>query len=159
MNQSLDIPGLFLPAHLRLGQGNWDDYRHAVETICQLKGIDHHLDRFIFEVDPKLPHAEREEAYEERRKNDALCMAIITLNIKDFARYGIPAHPGTHPGGVWHKLVKMHTQRPWWEALIGRLFGWMRRPTYLEVVLLVLLVWSLWLHLATSTEISGRQRW
>ncbi|KAI0819140.1 hypothetical protein BC628DRAFT_1342399 [Trametes gibbosa] len=73
MNEHIEIPGLFLPQRLRLGSTNWPEYRHAYPT-----------------------RDERTKAPNEWLKEEDLCKAIITLNVKDFPRYNIRAGPDYH---------------------------------------------------------------
>ena len=132
---------LFFPAHLRLGPTNWREYRHTVETICRLYGVEHHL--FSDYLEGEFDSLEEERAaQEEWDREQALCKAIITLNIKNFPEYSIEAGYRVYARYVWDQLVRMHTRPSWWKTL----FGWARPPTRLEILLFVLLLASLWLH-------------
>ncbi|KAH9857308.1 hypothetical protein C2E23DRAFT_720799, partial [Lenzites betulinus] len=119
-------------------------YRHAVETICCLHGVEQNLE-FLADWATESPTLsgtpDGGQAREEWLRREDLCKAIITLNVKDFPRYGIRAGPHCHASVVWRKLVEMHTKkRSWWEML----FGWMRPFTALEKVLLMVILACLW---------------
>ncbi|KAI0794067.1 hypothetical protein C8Q74DRAFT_1193958 [Fomes fomentarius] len=106
MNQDMDIPAVFLPEHLRLGLTNWAEYKHAIETACALTGW---------------------------QRQDALCQAIITLNVRDFPRLGISAGKAVPARDVWAALVALHTPKKRWWTIFKP--DWARPLTRLEWVL------------------------
>ncbi|KAI0369176.1 hypothetical protein BV20DRAFT_946567, partial [Pilatotrama ljubarskyi] len=133
-------------------------FRHAIETISSLHGVGDNLNHQQMWPQPlrgcPISQEEMDERDEWQRK-DELCKAVITLNIKDFPRYGIPAGKNTHANVVWKQLVQMHTKkRRCWEVL----FGWVRPLTGLEKGLLVLVVALLWLHTLTVAEVRVTSR-
>ncbi|KAI0358059.1 hypothetical protein OH77DRAFT_1238918 [Trametes cingulata] len=152
MDQNIDIPALFLPPHLRLGPTNWAEFRHAIETICTLHGVAQNLHHDKVWPPPfrgcPIPQEELNER-EDWQRNDELCKAIITLNIRNFPGYRIPAGASTPASVVWEQLVKMHTKkRACWQVLTGRV----RPLTGLERTLLVLLVGLIWLHVTIMSD-------
>lgn len=160
MNQNIDIPGLFLPAHLRLGQTNWHEYRHAMETICRLHGVDENLQFLFCEAWAESPTAcptsdERAKERDEWLRKEELCKAIITLNIKDFTRFGIQAGRGIDASRIWRRLVEMHTKkRRCWEGL----FAWVRPLTGLEKLLMFIVLALLWHLFMVASELRGGMR-
>ncbi|KAL1944973.1 hypothetical protein VTO73DRAFT_2593 [Trametes versicolor] len=155
MNQNIDIPGLFLPAHLRLGQTNWHEYRHAVETICRLHGVDENLEFSQPWVEsPNSTSDERVKERDEWFRREDLCKAIVTLNIRDFPRFGIQAGWGSDANKIWRGLVEMHTKkRRCWEGL----FAWVRPLTGLEKLLLFIVLALLWHLFMVASELRGER--
>ena len=141
MERDQNIPDVFFPEHLRLSASarNWAEYKHAVETVCRLKGVAENLTpagvrlfahrRVFFEDEPN-----------DWSARDELCKAVITLNVKDFPRYGVPAGEHVPAHTVWARLVEMHKPRPKkrWSVRLGQWFG-QTPATAMEWVLLVLL--------------------
>ena len=142
MERDQNIPDVFFPEHLRLSASarNWAEYKHAVETVCRLKGVAENLTSAgaglfahrvnIFEDEP-----------DDWSARDELCKAVITLNVKDFPRYGVLAGEDVPARAVWARLVEMHTPRPK-KRFCARLEEWLKPmlPTPTEWMLLVLLV-------------------
>lgn len=145
MNQDMDIPAIFLPEHLRLGLTNWAEYKHAVETACALTGVSEHLTRarmppggiLGFADDPFQPEEMYDYELNEWQRQDALCQAIITLNVRDFPRLGIPAGKAVPARDVWAALVAVHTPKKRWWTIFKP--DWARPLTRLEWVLVGLL--------------------
>ena len=65
---------------------------------------------------------------------DELCKAIITLNVRDFPRYGVSAGKETAAHDVWAQLVEIHSPKRW-----CGLFEWIRPLTRLEWILLAVM--------------------
>ncbi len=140
-----NIPDVFFPEHLRLSAaaGNWPAYKHAVETVCRLKGVADNLTV----IHAYAPWPEEHEARDDWLWREELCKAIVTLNVKDFPAYGVPAGQDVHARTVWWRLCEMH--RP--KRRCWGLAEWVRAPTRLEWVLL-------WLLLA-AVLLLGQARW
>ncbi|TBU27288.1 hypothetical protein BD311DRAFT_844515 [Dichomitus squalens] len=112
MERDQNIPDIFFPEHLRLSAaaGNWAEYKHAVET----------------------------DERDDWRWREEVCKAIVTLNIKDFSRYGVSAGKDVHARTVWTRLAEIHKPR---RRCTGLLELFKPRPfTKLELVLLAALV-------------------
>ncbi|RPD64228.1 hypothetical protein L226DRAFT_376137 [Lentinus tigrinus ALCF2SS1-7] len=122
-----NIPALFLPAHLRLGATNWKEYKQAIETICRIAGVEDNLT-------PERHGGRQDEDWAER---DELCKAIITLNVRDFPRYGVSAGKETPAHDVWAQLVKIHSPKRWCGLFK---LEWIRPLTRLEWMLLMVAV-------------------
>ncbi|KAI0630569.1 hypothetical protein C8Q77DRAFT_1133966 [Trametes polyzona] len=133
-----NVPGLFLPSHIQLrSRRSWSKFRHAIEIICILHGVGHHLDFMNPQhATSSLPKEPTVAQWKEWDREEALCKALIMLNVKDFLRYDID--PSVHTANeIWEILVMMHAkERRWWEDP----FGWVRPLTTLEMVLVVLLL-------------------
>ena len=137
------IPDVFFPEHLRLSAaaGNWPAYKHAVETVCRLKGVAGNLAviRHYGPPDPRPEDIDEGRAREDWLAREELCKAIVTLNIKDFPAYGVPVGEGVHARTVWARLCEIHRpKRTCWS-----LMEWVRTPTWTERVLLFLLYLAL----------------
>lgn len=96
--RALPLSELILPEHLHLrGLGTWKTYKHAVETMFKLKGLQGHLERsdLWYEFEPTRWN-------EEQR----LCRAIITLNIRDIER--LRPESGERAVDYWERLTALH---------------------------------------------------
>ncbi|KAI1793527.1 hypothetical protein LXA43DRAFT_1059874 [Ganoderma leucocontextum] len=131
-----NIPDVFFPEHLRLSAaaGNWHAYKHAVETVCRLKGVAENL-AVIRAYPPDWLEDDVDEERDDWLARDELCKAIVTLNVKDFPAYGVPAGEGVDARTVWARLVEIHRpKRTCWGLTES-----VRAPTTVEWVLLWLL--------------------
>ena len=133
-----NIPALFLPAHLRLGATNWREYKQAVETICRVAGVEDNL-TYVW-------HPERHD--KDWVACDELCKAIITLNVRDFPRYGVSAGKETTAHDVWAQLVEIHSPKRW-----CGLFEWICPLTRLEWILLAVTAMFALLFTVAATDV------
>ncbi|EIW58263.1 uncharacterized protein TRAVEDRAFT_20326 [Trametes versicolor FP-101664 SS1] len=98
---------------------------------------------------------ERAKERDEWLRKEELCKAIITLNIRDFPRFGIQAGRGFDANTIWRRLVEMHTKkRRCWEGL----FAWVRPLTGLEKLLLFVVMALLWHLFMVASELRGGMR-
>ncbi|KAI0708822.1 hypothetical protein C8T65DRAFT_206230 [Cerioporus squamosus] len=136
LQPDMNVSALYLPAHQRLGATKWPEFKHTIETICRVVGVEDHLTS-------ETPVGEWYP--EDWAARDELCKAIITLNVRDFPRYGVLAGKDTPAHAVWAHLVKIHEPR------FGGLFKWLRPLTMLEWALLGLVILLLWYLVQLST--------
>ena len=127
MNQDIpDIPAIFFPEPLRLGTASWPEYKHAVETACELTGVSANL-----ASSPARGPALLAVDKADWQRQDELCKAIITLNIKNFPRFHIPAGRDVPARAVWARLVAIHSP------------SWCQQLTVLVLAALLVLVFAL----------------
>ena len=143
MEYDQNILDVFFPEQLQLSVStrNWAEYKHAVETVCRLKGVDENLmanDACLFAHRKDFLQNEPDDWW----VRDELCKAIITLNVKDFTRYGVPAGENVPARTVWARLVEMHKPRPkkGWSV---RLREWLGPMPLTSVELALLMLWIL----------------
>ncbi|PIL25129.1 hypothetical protein GSI_13018 [Ganoderma sinense ZZ0214-1] len=110
-----NIPDVFFPEHLRLTSKarNWPAYKHAVETVCRLKGVADNLTA----MDAYAIWHEDDDGREDWQWREELCKAIITLNIKDFPAHGVRAGEGVPARVVWARLCEIHRPKRRWRVL------------------------------------------
>ncbi|KAI0774764.1 hypothetical protein BD413DRAFT_655235 [Trametes elegans] len=93
---------LFLPEHLRLGSTNWLEFKLAIETVLQVKGIP--LAHLKSSECPRAPYLGGEKTWAE---DDQLCKAIVLLNVRpDHVRFATLAHEPWSAAEVWETLVQ-----------------------------------------------------
>lgn len=99
---------LFLPAHLRLGQHNWLEFKLAIETVLRVKGIpvEHLRGQVGREARRTLSGEEGKQQREKWLADDELCKAIIVLNVRSehlrFAAYALEQWPAEE---MWTALM------------------------------------------------------
>ncbi|OJT14474.1 hypothetical protein TRAPUB_8974 [Trametes pubescens] len=124
--RALSLSELILPEHLHLrGRGTWKTYKHAVETVFKLKGLQGHLER------SDMWYASEPTRWNEEQK---LCRAIITLNIHDIER--LRPENWEHAVDYWERLTALHegtttlgerakaVWKKWLKLMILGMVGW-----------------------------------